>query len=113
MRASRSTARPTSRWIPPASGPRRASPDCARPCPPDIDKESGALMLQASASESQSAIPERPFVTYDAHPDRYVHWKLSVSDAGAPLTLDVAEGRGTRPGYKVTLTSYDLGVDIE
>ena len=70
-------------------------------------------MLQASASESQSAIPERPFVTYDAHPDRYVHWKLSVSDAVATLTLDVDEERGIRPGYKLKLNSYDLGVDIE
>ncbi len=71
-------------------------------------------MLQASASpESRSALPERPFVTYDAHPERYAHWKLACSDSIATLTLDVDEDRGVRPGYKLKLNSYDLGVDIE
>ena len=31
----------------------------------------------------------------------------------ARLTLDVAEDGGIRPGYKLKLNSYDLGVDIE
>ena len=71
-------------------------------------------MLQASASpESPSALPDRPFVTYDTRPERYVHWKLAVTDAVATLTLDVDEDRGIRPGYKLKLNSYDLGVDIE
>jgi benzoyl-CoA-dihydrodiol lyase len=71
-------------------------------------------MLQASAPpQSPSALPEKPFVTYDAHPERYVHWKLSCDDSIATLTLDVDEDRGINPGYKLKLNSYDLGVDIE
>jgi benzoyl-CoA-dihydrodiol lyase len=31
----------------------------------------------------------------------------------ARLTLDIAEDAGVRPGYKLKLNSYDLGVDIE
>ena len=31
----------------------------------------------------------------------------------ARLTLDIAEDAGIRPGYKLKLNSYDLGVDIE
>jgi len=31
----------------------------------------------------------------------------------ATLTMDVAEDGGIRPGYKLKLNSYDLGVDIE
>src|SRR5262249_26988417 len=31
----------------------------------------------------------------------------------ATLTMDVQEDRGLRPGYKLKLNSYDLGVDIE
>ncbi len=54
-----------------------------------------------------------PPVTYDAHPDRYRHWKLAVDGATATLTMDVDEDRGLVPGYKLKLNSYDLGVDIE
>jgi benzoyl-CoA-dihydrodiol lyase len=52
-------------------------------------------------------------VTYDTHPSRYKHWKLSVDGAIATLALDVAEDGGIRPGYALKLNSYDLGVDIE
>ncbi|MFX8565691.1 benzoyl-CoA-dihydrodiol lyase, partial [Acinetobacter baumannii] len=31
----------------------------------------------------------------------------------ATLTLDVDEDAGLKPGYKLKLNSYDLGVDIE
>ena len=38
----------------------------------------------------------------------------SASRARSPaLTLDIAEDGGIRPGYKLKLNSYDLGVDIE
>jgi benzoyl-CoA-dihydrodiol lyase len=53
------------------------------------------------------------FVTFDAHPDRYAHWKLAFDGPVATLTMDVDENRGIRPGYKLKLNSYDLGVDIE
>jgi benzoyl-CoA-dihydrodiol lyase len=38
---------------------------------------------------------------------------LSFAGAIATLALDVAEDAGLRPGYKLKLNSYDLGVDIE
>ncbi len=52
-------------------------------------------------------------VTFDTAPDRYKHWKLSVDGRVATLALDVDEDAGIRPGYKLKLNSYDLGVDIE
>jgi benzoyl-CoA-dihydrodiol lyase len=38
---------------------------------------------------------------------------LSFDGAVATLAMDVAEDGGIRPGYKLKLNSYDLGVDIE
>ncbi len=52
-------------------------------------------------------------VTFDTAPARYRHWKLQVDGRVATLTLDVDEDAGIRPGYKLKLNSYDLGVDIE
>ena len=52
-------------------------------------------------------------VDYRTDPSQYRHWKLSVEGALARLTLDIAEDAGVRPGYKLKLNSYDLGVDIE
>ena len=52
-------------------------------------------------------------VTYDTHPDRYAHWRFSVDGPVATLSMDVNEEKGLRPGYKLKLNSYDLGVDIE
>src|SRR5712692_3539661 len=52
-------------------------------------------------------------ITFDTHPERYKHWKLQVDGPIATLVLDVAEDGGIRPGYKLKLNSYDLGVDIE
>src|SRR5262245_66559781 len=52
-------------------------------------------------------------VTYDTHPDRYVHWKLAFDGEVATLSMDVSEDGGLKPGYKLKLNSYDLGVDIE
>jgi benzoyl-CoA-dihydrodiol lyase len=58
--------------------------------------------------------PAEPgLVTFDASPERYRHWKLSVDGRVATLALDVDEDAGIRPGYKLKLNSYDLGVDIE
>src|SRR6188472_1065178 len=54
-----------------------------------------------------------PRVDYRTDPSRYRHWKLSAEGALARLILDVAEDAGIRPGYKLKLNSYDLGVDIE
>src|SRR5213596_1833381 len=52
-------------------------------------------------------------ITFDAHPDRYQHWKLSFDGPVATLSMDVREDAGLSPDYKLKLNSYDLGVDIE
>ncbi len=52
-------------------------------------------------------------ISFETHPGRYSHWKLSVEGPVATLTLDVAEDKPLVPGYKLKLNSYDLGVDIE
>src|SRR6266849_1951579 len=52
-------------------------------------------------------------ISFETHPERYNHWKLSFDGAIATLALDVAEDKGIAPGYKLKLNSYDLGVDIE
>src|SRR4051812_15644899 len=59
-----------------------------------------------------SAVALAP-VDYRTDPSRYRHWKLSVEGPLARLTLDIAEDAGIRPGYKLKLNSYDLGVDVE
>jgi benzoyl-CoA-dihydrodiol lyase len=59
-----------------------------------------------------NATPETP-IDFRTAPDRYRHWKLSTENGVAYLTMDVNEDGGLRPGYKLKLNSYDLGVDIE
>jgi benzoyl-CoA-dihydrodiol lyase len=57
--------------------------------------------------------PRAGFVDYQVDPARYKHWRLTFEPPVAALTMDVAEDGGLRPGYKLKLNSYDLGVDIE
>ena len=52
-------------------------------------------------------------VEYQTNPSAYKHWKLSFNGAVATLAVDIDENAGLRPGYKLKLNSYDLGVDIE
>ena len=52
-------------------------------------------------------------ITFDAVPEEYRHWRLSIEDRVATLAMDVDEDGGLKPGYKLKLNSYDLGVDIE
>ncbi len=52
-------------------------------------------------------------VSYETQPAHYKHWKLSFDGAVATLKADFDENAGLRPGYKLKLNSYDLGVDIE
>ena len=54
-----------------------------------------------------------PRVDYQTHPSRYRHWKLKFEGPVATLLADFDESAGLRPGYKLKLNSYDLGVDIE
>jgi benzoyl-CoA-dihydrodiol lyase len=52
-------------------------------------------------------------ITFETAPERYRHWKLRFEGPVAILALDVDEDGGIKPGYKLKLNSYDLGVDIE
>jgi benzoyl-CoA-dihydrodiol lyase len=56
---------------------------------------------------------DRALIDFRTEPSRYKHWKLSTDGGVAYLTMDVNEDAGLRPGYKLKLNSYDLGVDIE
>src|SRR2546422_3432379 len=64
-----------------------------------------AAVLEAQPSPSP--------ITYDTHPERYIHWKLSFDGPLATLAMYVNEDKGLKPGYKLKLNSYALGVDIE
>ena len=52
-------------------------------------------------------------VEYQTTPAQYKHWKLEFNGPVATLKADFDENAGLRPGYKLKLNSYDLGVDIE
>jgi benzoyl-CoA-dihydrodiol lyase len=54
-----------------------------------------------------------PRVDYRTAPADYRHWKLKFEGPVATLAADFDENAGLRPGYKLKLNSYDLGVDIE
>ena len=54
-----------------------------------------------------------PQVEYQTDPSQYKHWKLKFNGPIATLSVDIDENAGLRPGYKLKLNSYDLGVDIE
>ncbi|MCC6647058.1 MAG: benzoyl-CoA-dihydrodiol lyase [Polyangiaceae bacterium] len=51
--------------------------------------------------------------TFETHPDRYRHWRLTFDGDVARLAMAVDEEGGLVPGYVLKLNSYDLGVDIE
>jgi benzoyl-CoA-dihydrodiol lyase len=59
------------------------------------------------------AVKDAPPVSFQTDPSQYKHWKLAIDGPVATLTMDVAEDAGIRPGYRLKLNSYDLGVDIE
>jgi benzoyl-CoA-dihydrodiol lyase len=67
--------------------------------------------VDVAATEQLQSKMEPP--DYRTDPSKYKHWKLSFDGPVATLTMDVAEDGGLRPGYKLKLNSYDLGVDIE
>jgi benzoyl-CoA-dihydrodiol lyase len=63
-----------------------------------------------ATQESQAKVEA---VDFQTDPSRYKHWRVTFDGPVATLTMDVAEDGGIRPGYKLKLNSYDLGVDIE
>ena len=68
-------------------------------------------MAQPAAADNLP--PSESLVLFDAQPERYRHWRLSYDGPVATLAMSVDEDGGIRPGYKLKLNSYDLGVDIE
>jgi benzoyl-CoA-dihydrodiol lyase len=62
---------------------------------------------------AKAGIPADPRVDFETHPERYRHYRLTFDGPVATLAMDVDEDAGIRPGYKLKLNSYDLGVDIE
>ncbi len=58
-------------------------------------------------------VKEAELVTFDAPAEEYRHWHLTIDGRIATLAMNVNEDCGLRPGYKLKLNSYDLGVDIE
>jgi benzoyl-CoA-dihydrodiol lyase len=67
--------------------------------------------MEATVGSPNSVVSD--FVDFQTAPSRYRHWKLSIEGRVAVLAMDVQEDGGVRPGYKLKLNSYDLGVDIE
>ena len=67
----------------------------------------------ASTDSPLSTVSTPEFVDYQTDPSRYKHWRVAYDGPVATVTMDVNEDGGLRPGYKLTLNSYDLGVDIE
>jgi benzoyl-CoA-dihydrodiol lyase len=67
-----------------------------------------------STAPADLAAKEKELVLFDAPASgNYQHWKLSIDGRVATLAMNVNEDGGLRPGYKLKLNSYDLGVDIE
>ena len=64
-------------------------------------------------SQTRQSMEMTNRVDYQTNPSQYKHWKLEFSGEIATLTADFDEDGGLRPGYKLKLNSYDLGVDIE
>src|SRR5450755_2597824 len=101
--------------------------DCARPrlassrCCAKLNRSPGGCGALIGVPPKWGAIallshpmdmnPER--VDYRTEPSRYKHWRLAFDGPVATLIMDTAEDGGLRPGYKLKLNSYDLGVDIE
>ncbi|NMG75777.1 2,3-epoxybenzoyl-CoA dihydrolase [Aromatoleum diolicum] len=65
--------------------------------------------MEAVANKQAAVQP----VDYRTDPSKYRHWSLATEGEIATLTLNIDEDAGIRPGYKLKLNSYDLGVDIE
>ena len=63
-----------------------------------------------SAAIADTAVSK---IDYRTEPSKYHHWTLSFDGPIATLAMNVDENAGLKPGYKLKLNSYDLGVDIE
>src|SRR3984893_8781824 len=68
-------------------------------------------LVDGAVSQDVQGKPE--MVDFQTELSRYKHWRMAFDGPVATLTMDVSEDGGIRPGYKLKLNSYDLGVDIE
>jgi benzoyl-CoA-dihydrodiol lyase len=71
------------------------------------------ISINALSFTEESSVSTTPRVDYQTDPSQYRHWKLKFEGPVATLIADFDENGGLRPGYKLKLNSYDLGVDIE
>src|SRR5437763_15693001 len=55
----------------------------------------------------------KDLVLFSTEARDFNHWKLTIDGRIATLAMNVDEDGGLRPGYKLKLNSYDLGVDVE
>ncbi len=78
---------------------------------PDAD----VLHATGPIRESGQSAANAPLaaVDYRITPSAYRHWSMKFEGPIATLSLNIDEDAGIRPGYKLKLNSYDLGVDIE
>ncbi len=74
--------------------------------------ELDAIRAHHATCEDLNMTQDSP-VNYQTRPSEYRHWKFGFDGAVATLSADFDENAGLRPGYKLKLNSYDLGVDIE
>jgi benzoyl-CoA-dihydrodiol lyase len=70
-------------------------------------------ITHSTASPTEAPVNPDDRVDYQTHPARYRHWRLQFEGPVATLGANFDENAGLRPGYKLKLNSYDLGVDIE
>ncbi len=70
-------------------------------------------VMTSPTATGGTAINNASRVEYQTSPSAYRHWKLAFNGPVATLFADFDENAGLRPGYKLKLNSYDLGVDIE
>src|SRR5947208_5570342 len=68
---------------------------------------------ESTVTTDPQAAAGAEYVDYQTDPARYKHWRVAYDAPVATVTMDVQEDGGIRPGYKLKLNSYDLGVDIE
>jgi len=75
--------------------------------------ERDVATTDSAVTTDAQTTPVPEFVDYQTDPSRYRHWRIACDGPVATITMDVNEEGGLRPGYKLKLNSYDLGVDIE
>jgi benzoyl-CoA-dihydrodiol lyase len=63
-------------------------------------------------SDTDNATLNAPLV-FSTCPEEYHHIQLKIDGPIARIILNIQEDHPARPGYKLKLNSYDIGVDIE